>query len=334
MPALPDLSGARILVVKLSSLGDLFHALPAIRMIKAATGATFDWAVNDAYADLVRCFDDMDRVIPFPRQRPLAGLASFRKNLRAMRYDLVLDMQGLLKSALAARQARTKYIMGPSFAREGSRFLYHAVSGPRNKNRHAVEENLDMVKALGLPVGDVTFPVSFPAPPVVNTSMPIGLVPCSRWMTKNWPPAHVAALADRLREQVGADIHLFGASGDREIAAQIGELSGGPVTNHCGETTLPELGGWLATMKLVITVDSGPMHLAAAAGVKTLALFGATDPKRTGPYGVHHRILQRSELPCCPCLSRTCQLPEKDIRCLSGLTPDAVHEAAVQMLGG
>jgi ADP-heptose:LPS heptosyltransferase len=100
----------------------------------------------------------------------------------------------------------------------------------------------------------------------------------------------------------------------------------------CAKTSLVELGGWLSSMDLVITVDSGPMHMAAAAGIPVLAVFGATDHRRTGPYGSRHKVLVREDLSCRPCLSRTCLLKERDIRCLGGLSPDQVIAAARDML--
>jgi lipopolysaccharide heptosyltransferase I len=296
----------RILIVKMSSLGDLFHALPAVHLIKQATGATIDWVVHDLYADLARCFTDVDRVIAFPRRAFLSNRKQFMAALRQEHYDLALDMQGLLKSALVARSARAARRIGPSFHREGTRVFYDDVAGPRNKNRHAVDENLDMVRHLGLPLGDVVFPVQFPAQPLAPPHPRIGLLPCSRRADKNWPPARLAEVARALRDQVGASLILLGSAADVPVCAELARTIGEGTTNLCGHTSMLELGGLIRELDLLLTVDSGPMHIAAAVGTPTVAIFGPTDPVRTGPYGPRHTVVKQGEtladLPAAPVL--------------------------------
>ncbi len=139
----------RVLIVKTSSLGDLIHALPAVHCLRIGLPAEIDWVVNTEYADLANCFPDVRRVIPFPRRAP-AQLPAFRRVLRTDKYDLAIDLQGLLKSALITRRARAARRIGPSFQREGARWFYHArVRDPTT--RHAVEQNLDVVRYLNLP---------------------------------------------------------------------------------------------------------------------------------------------------------------------------------------
>ncbi|HEY8240308.1 MAG TPA: glycosyltransferase family 9 protein, partial [Kiritimatiellia bacterium] len=312
---------SRILVIKLSSLGDLFHALPAVHLIKQATGATIDWVTQPEYVELVKCFTDVDRVIAFPRSSFVAGFPEFESALKQETYDLVLDMQGLLKSAFVGRLARAKRRVGPSFSREGARLFYDAVSGPTNKERHAVEENLDMVRHLGHPAGSVKFPFR---PPVSTLAAPwprIGVVACSRWTTKNWPAAHFAEVCKSLLGRKGGIVYLFGSAGDAAVCSEIEGRVAGNVVNLCGQTSLVETASAMRDLSLVITVDSGPMHMAAALGIPVLAVFGATDPKRTGPFGAAHRVVTLGGLPCQPCFSRTCIRPERDTKCLVDLRP-------------
>jgi ADP-heptose:LPS heptosyltransferase len=153
----------KTLIVKLSSLGDLFHALPAVHNLKVGLGTRLDWAVAEEYAGLAGCFTDVDRVIAFPRRRFFAGFGSFAGELRRESYDRVIDLQGLLKSALVTCLARGKEKIGPSFHREGSRLFYSSVAGPRDRSRHAVEENLDVIGHLGIERLEPAFPVRFPA---------------------------------------------------------------------------------------------------------------------------------------------------------------------------
>ncbi|HMP90480.1 MAG TPA: glycosyltransferase family 9 protein [Kiritimatiellia bacterium] len=321
----------RVLVVKLSSLGDLFHALPAVAQVRQALGAELDWVVNEPYVELVRRFEPVHRVIGFPRKNFLSRADLFLEHLRRDKYDYVFDMQGLMKSALVAKAARADRRIGPSFHREGSRLFYDAVTGPSNKDRHAVDENFDLLNYLKIPRGPVTFPVEFDRPEGLPSGKPlIALLPCSRWDTKNWPPAHFITLAQMLHEH--AHLYIFGAREDHDTCRYIAEKTGSGITNMCGRTSMIELGGWLSVMDLAITVDSGPMHIAAAAGTTVLALFGPTDHRRTGPYGDRHLVLHRDDLACRPCLSRKCRLKEKDIRCLGGLSPEHVAKNALELL--
>ncbi len=325
MPAIPH-----ILIVKLSSMGDVIHALPVVHQLKAGLGAKVDWVVQGEYAPLAAACPDVARVIEFPRHTWLRQGPAFLRILRAPAYDLVVDLQGLLKSALVARLARSARRIGPSFHREGARWFYSAVAGPRNRNRHAVDEACDVLRHLGLPPAAPEFPLRFPALEFTRGAPRIALVPCSRWPTKNWPiPAWIEA-GRLLCAAPGADLFIFGGPADRAAGAAITAGLDGRAQDLCGRLALAELGSWLQTMDLAITVDSGPMHLAAALGVPVLALFGATDPRRTGPYGMGHRVLVADGLDCRPCRSRRCA--REDLACLQGILPAQVAEAARAML--
>ena len=320
----------RILVIKLSSLGDLFHALPTVRNLKQEMNATIDWVTQTSYVELVKCFPDVNCVIAFHRRDFLKKSSSFVRDLRREKYDLILDLQGLLKSALVARIARGGKRIGPSFAREGSRLLYSAAAGPKDKNRHAVDEVLDVVRYLGLEVRKPEFHVAFPKAPRTEPSPRIAFIPCSRWPTKNWPPERFVEVGRALQERAGATIFLAGSPEDQQTCGAIEKQLGGRVVNLCGKTSLVELGSLLQEMDLAITVDSGPMHMAAAAGRPVLAVFGATDPKRTGPYGEKHRVVVMEGLKCRPCFSDWCA--RHDLACLRDLPAERVVAQAMEML--
>lgn len=324
-------SNPRILVVKMSSLGDLFHALPAVRELKTGLRATVDWVVQPEYADLAKCFTDVDRVLVFPRRGFWKGIAGFVRTLREREYDLIIDLQGLMKSALVARLARGRRRIGPSFHREGAHVFYTEVAGPRNKERHAVDEVLDVVRHLGLEVHAPAFPVVFPKKTLVERSPRVALVPCSRWVTKNWPAERFAELGFELRKRAGATIFLVGGKADVDTCRRIESRLSRDVVNTAGTTSLADMGSLLQEMDLVITVDSGPMHVAAAVGRPVLALFGATDPKRTGPHGSQHRIIVSPSAACRPCFSGNCR--EGKMSCLLDITSAEVAEAALDMLG-
>lgn len=320
----------RLLIVRLSSLGDLFHALPAVHALKVGLNASVDWVTQTNYVELVRCFTDVDRVIGFPRRGFLGKAVPFLRELRQERYSHVIDLQGLLKSAFVSRLARAERRIGPSYSREGSRLLYSGLAGPARKDRHAVDEALDVVRHLGLKEHAPVFPVRFPEQKRDEPRPRVALIPRSRWETKNWSVANFVAVARVLQERAGASVFLVGGPEDRAACGEIEARLQGRVVNTCGRTSLVELGSLLQEMDLVISVDSGPMHMAAAVGRPVLAVFGATDPKRTGPHGALHRVVMTKGLECRPCFSETCS--RSDLACLIGAGPGEVAQTALDML--
>lgn len=322
-------SAKRVLIVKLSSLGDLIHALPTIHCLKVGLPASITWVVNAAYAPLLRHAPDVDEVIPFDRQHPVRGLWGVVSELRRREFDLVIDLTGLFKSALISRLARGKLCVGPSYAREFSWLFYQQQVGSTDLNRHAVERYLDVVRALGLDERDRAFPLMFPPSSLpADGSEPVAvLIPNARWPTKLWPATSFADLAARLRRDRVRVVVVGGELPDP------GDLLVGleGVVDLRGRTSLAELGAVLARADLIIANDTGPMHLAAALGRKVITLMGPTDPRRTGPYGTGHRILSTFP-PCSPCFSKVCRNPAGQI-CLRDLRPAEVYAAAIAMLG-
>lgn len=320
----------KVLIVKLSSMGDLFHALPTVHNIAVGMDATIDWVTTVSYIDLVQCFTDVNRVIPFYRHAFVKTAGPFLKEIRAEKYDMIIDLQGLMKSAIVTRLARGERRIGPSFNREGARLLYSEIAGTKNKNRHAIEENLDLIAHLGLDPLPVEFPVRFPPAGLSDEHPRVAIAPSSRWASKDWPLERFAETARCLRESEGATIHLVGGPEDSAACNAIEESLGGEgVRNWAGRLSLVGSGGLLAEMDLLICNDSGPMHMAAALGTPTLALFGPTNPMRTGPYGDGHRVLQASAS-CVPCYSNACAAGRTT--CLEEIAIDDVQEAATEML--
>ena len=324
----------RILVIKLSSLGDIFHAIPAVHNLQVALDADVDWVTQPEYVDLVSCLPMVAKVIPFPRRQFWSRGGDLVRAVRATHYDYVVDLQGLMKSAIVARCARGRQRIGPSFQREGARFLYDVVAGPLNKDRHAVDEALDVVRYLGLPVLPVTFPIQFPGPPLEQATPRVALVPWSRRSNKNWPTAHFIETARRMQREFGASIYLFGSPAERAgceamRVALAGTAGAGAVINLAGQTTLVEMGGWFSRMNLVVANDSGPLHMAVALGIPVVTMFGPTEPKRTGPYGAGHHVLQPG-IDCSPCFSKECRMARLD--CMERITPEHAMVAVREVL--
>ncbi len=320
----------RILIVKLSSIGDLFHAMPTVHALKAGLGATVDWAVQTEYADLVRCFSDVARVIPIPRRKPWGRIRETIREIRRERYDAVIDLQGLFKSAIVVRTARAPLRVGPAYSRECSSLAYNRQPVRGDRERHAVEQALDVLKCFGIArPAKAEFPLSFPDFKLdVGDGPKIGMLPISRWKTKNWPVAHFAALADRIAKELGATPLILGGKADAEACAMICRAVP-QAKNLCGSMSLPQLGGLISKLDLLVSNDSGPVHMAAALGKPCLVFFGPTIPGRTGPYGDIHRVLQLS-LPCQPCLSRECS--KGNHACMADISPDTAFESVKGML--
>ncbi len=321
----------RILVVKLSSIGDIWHAVPAVARLHADLGAEIDWVVSAPYVGLVERIDCVSRVIPFHRRGFLRSLSSFLPELRASRYDVVVDLQGLFKSALVGGLARGP-VIGPRWSREGAHVFYRRRVGQADPMRHAVERCLDVAEGIGAKREPVVYPVTFPCPTLVGVGPHIAMAPCSRWESKNWPLGQFQELAARLiREKVAGTIHLLGGPDDVDACQRVCDAVGSEhAHNWAGKLSLVESGGLLAAADLLVSNDSGPLHMAVAAGTPTISLFGPTDPARTGPYGEGHTVLQ-AQLPCLRCYQRIC--PEAPQRCMSGISVETVVAAVVAQLG-
>lgn len=320
----------RILVVKLSSIGDIFHAIPTVAAIKKATGAEIEWVTQAAYAELVRCFDDVSRVYSVKRHSFLRSLLRLRRELSGCRYDVVVDLQGLMKSALVVAQAQGNRKLGPSYRREASGFFYHECPEPRDTRIHAVDECMDVLPLLAVArPAALEWPVSFPNVSLSGRSPKVGLLPVSRWASKNWPLAHYVAFAKALRaERPECCFFILGGSGDAAVGQQIKDALPFDVENLCGVHSLPETGGVIQGLDLLVAGDSGPTHMAAAAGTRALVLYGPTTPGRTGPYGAAHRVIE-ADMDCRPCRRRHCK---RRPDCMQRIRPEWVLDAAVEML--
>lgn len=322
----------RVLVVKLSSLGDLFHMLPAVHVLRRELDATVDWVTQPEYAGLVACFSDVRRVLCFPRRNFLQKTGAFIRDLRGEEYGLIIDGQGLLKSALTARIARGGVRVGPMYCREGAGLLY-AIRPPRAVPRgHAVEEALDLVRYLGLTVEQTVFPVRFPVTALPGSGPRIGLVSGSRWPSKNWPPDCFGRLAEGLHRRLGATLFLLDDRRNESMSRVVrGSLPSEALHDLSGTLDLPHLGGVLQALDLVITNDTGPMHMAAAVETPVVALFGPTDPTRTGPWGSGHCVLRAEDQPACaPCFRKNCRQGQG--ACMRGIPVETVVSAAESVL--
>ncbi len=311
LPNLRDFRSA--LIVKPSSLGDIVHTLPAVKAIRDAhSHLKIRWLANTEWTPLLQGSPLIDEVIPFPRKmfRGLAGFVPFLKWCGAwMRQpreqpELVFDFQGLLRSALVSRARRSQTVIGLSDAREGSRFLYHHIV-PVDAGAHAVDRYLELPRALGISID--TANVSFElAPGNVPAGWPesltnfIAVHPWSRGGGKSLSNSALQALCDALAPN---PVVLVGMTDDQTRPA------GAHVHDWSHRTSLPELIWVLRRAKCCISVDSGPMHIAAAVNPHTLGIHTWSDPRKVGPYPheVHvwkaGRIAKRGEFTTDECMT-------------------------------
>jgi heptosyltransferase-1 len=332
------LDGARrILLIKPSALGDVVHALPVAATLKRRyPSIPLDWLVEEEAADIVRGHPGVAEVVVSGRKRWLRQLASparlpetlgeirrFIARLGGGRYDAVLDLQGLLKSSLYLLATRAPVRVGFAAAREGARLaLTHQVATPPQPV-HAVDRYLALAAAVDATEAVREFTIALtPADRetarTLLASLPrprIVLHPSARWRTKLWLPERWRELAGALSGS-GCGVILTGGAADAALAAGIVAGLERPPLDLVGRVGLKGLAAVLREVDLLVTVDSGPMHIAAAAGTAVLALFGPTDPRRTGPLGPG-RVLRR-DLACSPCLARRCRIPER-FRCMREL---------------
>ncbi len=270
----------RILVLKPSSLGDVVHTLPAVAALKSHwSQSEITWLINPEWAPLLEGNSDVTRIKIFPRRElgGLLGWTRFPQWLATLeKPDLAVDFQGLLRTALIARLVGSKKIIGLSDAREGSTFFYHQAVRLPDEPLHAVERYLRLARELtGTPIKNPVFPLPAGTPPAESIpSRFILLHPFSRGEGKSLSAADVAELSRELHPQ---NIVLVGGNHPVENLPS-------NVLNLLGKTTLAELIWLIRHAEFTISVDSGPMHIAAAITSKLLSIHTWSDPRLVGPY--------------------------------------------------
>lgn len=332
----------RIGIVKLSSLGDVVHALPLLAALRGRfPGARLTWVAEVREAALLEGHPDLDAVVPVDTRRwrrlarRPAGLvtawreaAAVRRALRARALDVAVDAQGLLKSGVfaAASRAPVRIGFGVGRCRERASALFtNCRVHPRPGARHVVDQYLTLLQPLGL--GPVTAEFRLPAWPEAERRVerwfadggldrghPVVIVnPGAGRADKRWAPAAFRGLAASLADDGQTRVLVAWGPGEGEVAGAIAAGLGDGV-RVAPPTELSDLAALLRRASLVIAGDTGPLHLAAAVGARCLGLFGPTSAERNGPYGPRNRAMQSPD------------------RTMAGLDPAAVLRVAREML--
>jgi lipopolysaccharide heptosyltransferase II len=332
----------KILILKPSSLGDVVQALPVLRMLRRALPASkLFWWIDAELSPLLEGDPDLTGLFLFHRRRWSSprywheAVASIR-HMRAERFDWVIDLQALARSGLLAWLARGGFTIGLDDAREGAAALYDVCVRRPAPNCHAVDWYLEVLRALEVPLSwDFDW---LPARASVAENLQrrwqpeghrwIAIHPGARWLNKRWPVEHYAELVGRLAA-AWPDLRfvVLGGASEAALAQAIVQEQPDRCLNLAGQTTLLEMVEWIRLSAMLIANDSAPMHVGAALRKPVVAIFGPTDPRRTGPYGQVEEAIQAS-LPCIPCLKSWCLYP-RPIECLRMITPNQVFAAAI-----
>jgi heptosyltransferase I len=362
----------RILLIKLSALGDVVHSIPIVHKLRRRyPSAEIDWLVRPAFADLIADHPAVSNAIAFPRRRwtgpwreqwpRLAGLAQLVSLLRARRYDLVIDLQGQLRSALLTlatgapvrigfdrprpelRRASKRELPAEAWkhcwqgAREGAWMAYsHRIALP-TIDLHAVDRYLCLGPMLGLDPDPPDFSFIIPADAVARveallpghgmggpldaSAAPIVLAPSTRWETKHWRSQGFCDVARHFAAK-GRAVVLVGSAEERAALETIAAAAPGTL-NLAGCTSVPELAALLRRCAVCVSNDSGPMHLAVALGRPVVSMFGPSDPLWIGPYR-HPDAVVSAGVACSPCYLRELSRCPYDHACMRQISSETV----------
>jgi ADP-heptose:LPS heptosyltransferase len=326
-----------ILLIKPGAIGDLLQLTPTIRALKGKyPAARLSILVGTAAdAEMFLHNPHVDATVVYNRRgehKSFKALLGLWRRLRRERYDLVLNFQrSNLKAWLLAAAAFPCRVL-----------VYHKARG---RVVHAVENHLEALAPLGVDPARADKGLEFFVGPEAEgwagelLGVPdapcgpiIALNPGASHAVNRWSPSSFASLADRLARELSARVVVVGGRDDVPLGREIGQKAmTGPVI-MTGTTTLLQLGALLKRCTLIVTGDTGPMHMATAVGTRVVALFGAADPARTGPVGRDHRVVRATGVPCVPCRSRRCTNAVY-LECMEKITVDEVFAAIASMIG-
>ena len=329
------------LIVRLGSLGDVVHAIPvAAALRRHFPSARIDWIVDPRYMQLLDLVPVLDRTIAFDTRALLdgakrRGFLRLLRELRQVRYDVVFDLQGLLKSAALARAAGGMRVVGfpRRHLREPLARVFYTHTVDPGSAAHVIDKNLALLSAAGVQDRRPMFPLTIPASPIVDSAVrrfPQGFVlinPGAAWPNKRWPAARFGAVAAAMKQAHGVSALVLWGPGERQLADEVVAASGG-AAEILAPTTIQEMAGVARAARLMISGDTGPLHVAGAVGTPLVALFGPTRSERNGPWAPHDISISRVER--CVCVyERRCR---RDVPCIEDIGVDDVLDAVARRL--
>ena len=312
-----------ILIVRLGALGDIIHAVPAAAALRNAfPDARIDWLVDAKHRAMIDLVSVVDRAVVLERPS-MAGWIDVTRRMRSAGYNVAIDFQGLMKSAVLARVSGAPRVIGFSIwhLREKTARPFYSetgrpANGPAAASEHVIHKNLSLLSAVGVKDVQVRFPladVESRALTEVRTALggerPFVLInPGAAWPNKRWPPERFGEIAAFLQDIRGLPSLVLWGPGEEGLAGAVVETSGG-AARVAPPTTLADLLALCRAASLMVSGDTGPLHMAGAAGTPTVSLFGPTDPHRNGPW--HSEDVTVSKFGACGChYERRCRRPE------------------------
>jgi lipopolysaccharide heptosyltransferase II len=335
----PFFAPQRILVILLGAIGDVTRALPLLsRLRRAYPQAHIAWAVEPAAAALLDYHPALDEILLYQRSRGSQTFLPFLRTVRNHHFDLVLDLQRHLKSGLVSLWSRAPVRLGfhRSNTKEGNwLFNTHTIEAVPDFSLK-LAQYLKFADALGLPDDGVRFDLRLrpQEEQQVETLLAGTIRPFaafflgSRWPSRFWFPQATAEVARVLQQEYGMGIVLVGGPSEVAFAQQVSEAMGTAVTNLSGKTSLRDLIGVFSRARFALGPDSGPMHIAAAADIPVISLWGATSPLRSAPWGSEAFVI-RGQAACSPCYVRRCPIGRA---CMRRITPGQVLEVVQKIL--
>ena len=326
-----------VLIVRLGALGDIVHTVPAAAALRRAwPDARIDWVVDARHAAFATLIASVDRIITLDRPSVAAWVDLVRR-LRPGRYDVALDFQGLMKSAILARASGARRVIGFSIwhlREKGARPFYSDVDS-REQPDHVIRKNLSLLATVGVQTGAIEFPLHRSPSPALDEvkrssgDRPFALLnPGAAWPNKRWPAARYGEVAAFLHDVRGMQPYVLWGPDERSLAQDVVEASGG-VARVSPATTPADLLELAREAALMVSGDTGPLHIAGAAGTPLVAIFGPTDPDRNGPWAADDVVVSRYGSCGCHYQRRCVQAAW----CLQSVTVAEVTAAIQQRLG-
>jgi heptosyltransferase-1 len=341
-----------ILIVKLSSIGDVIHSLPVASALRRRfPEARISWLVSRKAREILSGHPHLDQVIVVGGKKADGGIPITDINhpfvaartLRASGFDVALDLQGLIRSSLFAFLSGAKVRIGYRSLKEAAFLFYNVRAITPTREMHVVDSYLRFAAILGAPVEPVEFRIAtsekheakidelLSGAGVNSSDRLFAICPGSSWRAKTWPPERLARAAEHVSDKHGCRLVIIGSKADVPRAEKVLSVCRAPMIDLTGKTTLKELAVLLRRCVAMIGNDSGPTHLAAAVGKPVVAIYGPTDEKLLGPYG-EQNISIVAPVPCRPCRRRSRAERCSHLRCLTEITPEQVCEAVDRIL--
>lgn len=331
----------RICIIKPSAFGDVVQSMPILNVLRARfPESQISWVINRELSDLLTGHPSEPKLIPFDRRGGISDWLRLLSDIRRSKFDLVFDLQGLLRTGVMCAASGAPLRVGLQTAREGSSLACHGLLPdtstqiPAHRRAWAIAEALGMgdfrqQSDIWIPDADSGWSDRLKA----KSNGPLLVIhPGARWQTKQWPIRNFSSVAVRALEDLGMSAIVVGSRGEADAAEELVRLvkdqsPGSEITSLAGQTSMKQLAALMRSADLVLSNDSGPMHLAAAMGTPVVGVFTCTSPQRSGPPGQMHRLISANV----PCAASYCkQCPQKGnghLACFRELTPERVWSA-------